>query len=395
MSRAERERQQLRDALLASGAMAPDWVQAYDAVPRALFLPEVMWPAVDGRHPAVVKGDDPQEWERWAARDVSIVTQWDDGRHAGTEPGDRPSSSSSMPGAVFAMFADLSVVDGARVLEVGTGTGWCAALLSARLGEANVVSVEVDAAVADAARKALAAAGWHPEVVTGDGLLGWPERAPYDRVLVTAGVRQVPQAWIDQMRPGGVLVMPWGTRYSGQDAIVRLVVDGDGSASGRFTGLVRFMQLRSQRPAWSAKDYLSGGGWPADTRESETAVAASSILPGDLYSPVPFVMGLLVPDCAHSYGRDKDGTPVLWLYGLADRSWAAVYFYGDTTRWASQVYQGGPRSLWDEVEAAHRWWSEQGRPGHEEFGLTVTADGRQQVWLGEPSALVPQAVTVR
>lgn len=73
MSHAEWERQQLRDALLASGTMAPDWLQAYDAVARALFLPEVMWPAVDGRHPAVVKSDDPQGWERWAARDRKSV----------------------------------------------------------------------------------------------------------------------------------------------------------------------------------------------------------------------------------------------------------------------------------------------------------------------------------
>ncbi|MBB4914502.1 methyltransferase domain-containing protein [Streptosporangium saharense] len=393
MSLAEQEWQQLRDALLTSGAIAPDWVRAYEAVPRALFLPEVMWPAVDGEHPVVVKGDDPQEWERWAARNISIVTQWDDGRHSGPEPGDQPSSSSSMPSAVFSMFADLSVFDGARVLEIGTGTGWCAALLSARLGEANVVSVEVDETVAENARKALSAAGWHPEVITGDGLLGWPERAPYDRILVTAGVRQVPRAWIEQTSPGGVLVMPWGTRYSGQDAIARLVVNADGSASGRFTGPARFMQIRSQRPTWDPGDYIPGNDWPAGTRESETETKAASILSDDLYSPVPFVVGLLVPDCAHSYGRDENETPVMWLYGLADRSWAAVYFYGDTTRWASQVYQGGPRNLWDEVEAAHRWWTERGRPGHEEFGLTVTADGRQEIWLGEPGASVPEAAS--
>ncbi|GHH73008.1 protein-L-isoaspartate O-methyltransferase [Streptosporangium violaceochromogenes] len=393
MTDGEPERQRLRDFLLKSGVMTSDWTGAYDAVPRELFLPEVMWPSVDGRHITVSKADDPQEWHHWAARDVPITTQWDDGHHTGTAPGRRPTSSSSMPSAVFDMFADLSVADGMKALEIGTGTGWCAALLSARLGERNVVSIEIDETVADQARKALHGAGRHPEVVTGDGLLGRPERAPYDRILVTAAVRDIPRAWIDQARPGAVIVLPWGTRYTSQDAIVRLVVAGDGTASGRFTGPARFMRLRPQRLKMPTHtDYIPSGDWPADTRESTTALTSSQILPNEAgisYSPVDFVIGLLVPDCVHVAGRAPDGTPGIWLYGLTDRSWAAVFFYADNTHWPSPVHQGGPRGLWDEVEAAHRWWVEHGRPGHEEFGLTVTADGHQQVWLGEPLPLVP------
>ncbi|MEV8630778.1 methyltransferase domain-containing protein [Streptosporangium sp. NPDC051023] len=370
--------------------MTPDWAWAYETVPRELFLPEVMWPFDDGRDLTVSLADDPAEWLRWANANVPITTQWDDGRHTGTAPGEQRTSSCSMPSIVFKMFRELSVFDGARVLEIGTGTGWCAALLSARLGEANVTSIELDETVADAARKALAAAGWYPEVITGDGLLGRPERAPYDRVLVTAAVRDIPRAWIEQTRPGGVLVMPWGTRYTYQEAVARLVVADDGSANGRFTGGAGFMPLRSQRTTLQVTEYITGDDWPSDTRTSETGLEASSILPeGEPYAAAPFVTGLLVPDCVYSSGRDESGTLVTWLYGLTDRSWAAVFFYAENTRWPSQVYQGGPRSLWDEVEAAYRWWSERGRPGREEFGLTVTADGRQEVWLGEPSALVP------
>ncbi|GHE29503.1 hypothetical protein GCM10017673_35170 [Streptosporangium violaceochromogenes] len=319
-----RERRKLRDLLLETGAMAPDWMAVYEAVPR-----------------------------------------------------------------------ELSVFDGARVLEIGTGTGWCAALLSARLGERNVVSVEVDAVVAEIAREALHAAGWHPEIVTGDGRVGRPERAPYDRVLVTAAVRDIPRAWIEQTRPGGVLVMPWGTRYTYQEAVARLVVADDGSASGRFTGGAGFMPLRSPRTVLEAGRYVTGDGFPPGTRESETELKASSILPEDPYAVAPFVTGLLVPNCVYSHGRDEAGTPIVWLYSLVDLSWAAVFFYADNTHWHSQVYQGGPRGLWHEVEDAYRWWVEQGRPGREEFGLTVTADGRQEVWLGEPSALVPHAVPMR
>ncbi|MFF4988247.1 methyltransferase domain-containing protein [Streptosporangium saharense] len=381
---AEPEWWKLRDHLLETGAMSPDWVRAYDAVPRALFLPDVMWPSVEGQDIAVSREDDPARWHHWAARNVAITTQWDDGRHTGVARGELPTSSSSMPGMVFSMFADLSVADGMRVLEIGTGTGWCAALLSARLGEDNVVSVEVDETVADRARKALHTAGWHPEVITGDGLLGWPHRAPYDRILVTASVREIPRAWIDQARPGAVLVMPWGTRYTPQDAIVRLVVADDGSASGRFTRPARFMQVRSERLGWPTQsDYILGDSWPADTRESATVLIAAEVLPDSDFAAVDFVIGLLVPDCVHTSGRDPYGRLTMWLFGLADRSWAAVFFDEDDPT-DSRVFQGGPRNLWAEVEAAHHWWAERGRPGHEEFGLTITADGHQQPWLGEP-----------
>lgn len=383
-------RRRLREHLLASGAMTPDWAPAYDAVPRELFLPEVMWPSVEGRRIVVSRADDPAEWLRWADADVPITTQWDDGRHDGPERGELATSSSSMPGVVFDMLRELSVFDGARVLEVGTGTGWCAALLSARLGEDNVASIEIDEAVAKTARTALAAAGWHPRLVVGDGLLGWPERAPYDRILVTAGVREVPRSWIEQTRPGGVLVMPWGPAFTDQNALVRLVVDGDGAAGGRFVGPTRFMHVRSQRGEWPRhRDYLPNGR-PADTRESTTSLTAADVLSDDSYAAVDFVLGLLMPECVYTHGRSPRGTMTVWLYGLGDLSWAAVYFNEDDPS-ASRVSQGGPRSLWDEAEAAHRWWSERGRPGHEEFGLTVTADGRQRVWLGDPSALIPQA----
>ncbi|MEU0519586.1 methyltransferase domain-containing protein [Streptosporangium sp. NPDC006007] len=383
------ERRTLRDLLLETGVMTPDWVQAYDAVPRALFLPEMMWPSVEGRDSAVSAVGDFAEWRRWADSDAPIVTQWDDGPHSGATRGTLPTSSSSMPSVVFSMFRDLSVFDGAKVLEVGTGTGWCAGLLSARLGERDVVSVEIDEAVADQARKTLAAAGWHPEVVTGDGLLGWPDRAPYDRILVTAAVREVPRAWIDQCRPGAVLVMPWGTRYTDQDAIVRLVVADDGAASGRFTVPARFMQVRSERLEWPEQsDYIPDDGWPADTRESVTALTSPAVLPDDAdFAAADFMTGLLVPDCVYTSGRDPYGRLAMWLFGLTDLSWAATFFREDGSA-DSRVYQGGPRSLWDEVEAAHRWWDERGRPGHEKFGLTVTTDGRQRVWLGDPSNVV-------
>jgi len=350
-------------------------------VPRSAFLPELVWPFdMDaGRSVAVSKAEDPDAWVRYADADVPVVTQWDDGRHTGTEPGQVPTSSASMPSVVFRMLRDLDVRPGDRVLEIGTGTGWNAALLAHRLGAANVVTVEVDGAVADAARRALDAFGLPVRVVHGDGARGFPGGAPYDRVIATCGLRSVPYAWVEQCRPGGRIVVPWGTHYGNGDAVARLVVSRDGrSASGAFAGPVEFMKLRAQRlPSVVHSAYVTGS--VADGEESATSLPEEEFT-GERFGAQRFAVGLRVPDCLCVVAEKRDGARPVWWYGLTDRSWACVMFRdGDTAR----VWQAGPRRLWDEVEAAHRWWEERGRPGHERFGLTVTPEG-QRAWLDDP-----------
>jgi protein-L-isoaspartate(D-aspartate) O-methyltransferase len=102
----------------------------------------------------------------------------------------------------------LAVKPGDRVLEIGTGLGYQAAVL-AELG-AEVFSVEVVEEFAEAAETRFAALGYAVQVRVGDGSRGWPERAPYDGILVTAAAADPPSALIDQLAPGGRVVMPLG-----------------------------------------------------------------------------------------------------------------------------------------------------------------------------------------
>ncbi|GAA2411774.1 methyltransferase domain-containing protein [Streptomyces glaucosporus] len=340
-------------ALMAAGILSPDWAPAFAAVPRPAFLPELVWPFdMDaGRSVAVSRTADPDAWTRYADADVPVVTQWDDGRHAGTEPGQVPTSSASMPSVVFRMLRDLDVRPGDRVLEIGTGTGWNAALLAHRLGTANVVTVEVDGAVADAARRALDAFGLPVRVVHGDGSRGFPDGAPYDRVIATCGLRSVPYAWVEQCRPGGRIVVPWGTHYGNGDAVARLVVSRDGrSASGNFTGPVEFMKLRAQRlPPVAHSAYVTGSA--ADADESSTSLPEEEFT-GERFGVRHFALGLRVPGCLCVAAEKRDGARPVWWYGLTDRSWACVLFRDGGT---ARVWQSGPRRLWDEVAAAHRW----------------------------------------
>ncbi|MBB4933410.1 protein-L-isoaspartate O-methyltransferase [Lipingzhangella halophila] len=377
---------ELEKCLLDAGVLTPAWAGAFQAVPRSLFLPDLVWPfdPDTGQTVTVDRRDDPDAWNRWAEADAPITIQWDDGQHEGTDPGYLYTSSASMPSIVFRMLRDLDVYPGMRVLEVGTGTGWNAALLSSRLDSENVTTVELDEQVATRARTNLIRAGYSPTLVTGDGAAGCLAGAPYDRVIVTYGTRRVSPAWIEQTRPGGIILAPWGTDYSVRDALARLVVADDGaSASGPLVRPAQFMKARDQRLSWPRhEEYVTD--WPGET--STTTLPLGVVTSGDPYGLVEFALGLLVPDCAHGVHDQGDEVNV-WFFGLTDRSWALVRYTGDEE---ADVHQSGPRRLWDEVEAAYRWWDNADRPGWGRLGLTVTADGEHRIWVDEPSRVLPR-----
>jgi protein-L-isoaspartate(D-aspartate) O-methyltransferase len=128
-----------------------------------------------------------------------------------------------------------------RVLEVGTGTGYTAAVLSQLVP--HVDSVERIPQLADAARERLARLDYDgTEIHVGDGSLGWPERAPYDAIVVWAAAPSVPSALLDQLAPGGRLVIPLG---STDQQLVQLTKEPSGAYAARWLGPVVFVPLAS------------------------------------------------------------------------------------------------------------------------------------------------------
>jgi len=150
----------------------------------------------------------------------------------------------SQPYIVALMLEALAIRPADRVLEVGTGSGYVTALLAELAAE--VFSVERHAVLADPARELLARMGYtNVRVIVGDGTLGFPECAPYDAILVSAGAAEVPPALLAQLAEGGSMIMPVGLPDSQQLQLIRME---NGQPRITLRELCRFVPLISGEP---------------------------------------------------------------------------------------------------------------------------------------------------
>lgn len=179
-------------------------LQAMGRVPRHLFVPDDMRPsAYDDRPLSIGRGQ-----------------------------------TISQPYIVAYMTEALQLAPSHIVLEIGTGSGYQAAILADIVKQ--VYTIEIVPDLAESARLALAQAGYrNVEVRTGNGYHGWPERAPFDRIIVTAAPPEIPQTLVDQLAVGGVMVVPVGT----SDQEIVIVTKSAGGVTQKRTIEVRFVPM--------------------------------------------------------------------------------------------------------------------------------------------------------
>ena len=172
--------------LVSQGAISSQSVrQAFEEVPRHLFVPRVDIATAYSNRP--------------------IFIRWDAGM---------PISSSSEPKMMAIMMEQMNLEPGSRVLEIGAGTGYNAAILAHVVGEkGSVVTMDIDQDIVDEAAGNLSKAGYgNVKVICGDGFEGFPGDQPYDRITVTVGAYDVSPHWVDQLKEGGVMVVPLCSR---------------------------------------------------------------------------------------------------------------------------------------------------------------------------------------
>src|SRR5689334_8631335 len=176
-----------------------------------------------------------------------------DQEHADLAYGDHPlpieaGQTISQPYIVALMIQAAGVRPGSRVLEVGSGSGYAAAVLG-RIA-AHVIGIERQHELVEIARERMRRLGYdNVEIVEGDGTRGWPEEAPYEAILAAASGSHVPKALVEQLAPGGCIVMPLGSPDAVQH-LVRVTKNADGSLQQSDLGAVRFVPLIGEE-GWS------------------------------------------------------------------------------------------------------------------------------------------------
>jgi protein-L-isoaspartate(D-aspartate) O-methyltransferase len=355
----------MTETLVGTGELTdPAWRRVFLDTPRHVFVPD-------------------HSLADAYSQDV-LVTQW---RPADERGNQRPTSSASAPGVVAVMLERLDVQDHHRVLEIGTGTGYNAALLCHRLSAANVYSIDIDLALVDQARLALKNLGYQPTLVAADGYTGLADGAPYDRILATCAITHIPPEWIRQLAEGGRIVAP----ITGKSTNPLIVLDktAPDEVTGHFDHHnMGFMPLRH--------DLQSPFG-PGETAGSTVSKMAhygtTTTDPRRVHEASPSLAlfcQLHVPGLQLGYNTDSphstDRTRASRIIAHTADALANVSFHPEDGRWP--VIQRGPCRIWDTIETAMALWDHLHHPDVSRLGVTALDDiNRQYVWLDDPDGL--------
>jgi protein-L-isoaspartate(D-aspartate) O-methyltransferase len=379
MIAADQANQRMVDRLITEGALwSPALIDAFRQTPRHRFLHHVFvfQQRHEGWHEINTCEPGPQEIDLLYS-DKALITRLG---QVGGGP-QVPISSSSQPSLMAEMLEDLRPASGQRVLEVGAGTGYNAALVAHVVGAGNVPgnvhSVDVDRGVL--AEAAAHLAGFPQRGVQlhhGDGRSGWAEAAPFDRLMVTAATPDLEPAWLEQMTDGGVLVAPL-VIAPGLAFVVRGEVRGAVFHGGLTRGAY-FMPLRAEDEAPRDESGIGSVAGPWKTRPAPWAGWFDRQRPRLTWGS--FLQALVF------YG---------WLSGLdvLNRGSGSYGVQRDNAQcwFSSDDWQVNDGAASDFADALWHSWLQAGGPWPTEFRLTASAEHNWQMnWPGSYLRMGPR-----
>ncbi|MEQ0560738.1 methyltransferase domain-containing protein [Amycolatopsis sp. NEAU-NG30] len=374
----------LADDLARTGDVTdPAWLDAIRGTPRHELVPVFFQQLRPGRWTSTHVGDQ-------GGRPASLAAAYSDAELAILlDRSVRPAavlSTAIRPRHAARTLQALDVHPGHRVLHVGTGSGYLTALLCRRLGDQDVMSLDIEPALVDLAAARLAAIGHTPTVQAGHAWDGLPEHGPVDRIVATCALPSIPPSWLSQLGTHGIVVAELRLG-PGAATLVRLARQAPDRIEGRFHPAgTAFAPLRpcpgrssQHTAAWIDHDTSS-----PRSRWSTIAPDTPWLHDPEVSRVTWFLAALDLGMYEVRHQRRPQGFPPghpAIVLDTPDGSWARI----DTVARDGEhhVIEGGPRRLWAVVERAHRWWRDLGRPGWARFGLTVTPT-EHTIWLDQP-----------
>jgi protein-L-isoaspartate O-methyltransferase len=347
--------------LRETGALTdPRWIAAFRAVPRHVFTPQLLDPDQHGTDRDTT--DARQAWLSRVYQDESLITA------ITHEPGlrtDVPTSSSTRPGLMARMLELLQLRDGMRVLEIGTGTGYNAGLLTHRLGASHVTSIDIDPALINHAQRRLHSLNLAPQLRAGDGITGVADRAPFDRIIATCAVPDIPLAWITQLTPGGaMLVNLRGEIASGTLCLLTKDTTGDNEVIGPFLGIPGHFMWARHDPARALPYDIRPTSERDQTRTTTNPETVADIA-HDITNPdFRFLIQLHIRGIRTLTTTPRPPHTTIHAE-TTDGSWATAH----TT--TGHIAQGGTRRLWDTISATHTLWRDLDQPPPTRFGVVA------------------------
>ncbi len=363
-------------------SLEPRVREAFLQVPRHAFLQRYYEGKIMKVAPSL---SNEAEWHAWLSgiyRDQALTTQID--------TRGLPTSSSSQPSVMTALLEELSTQPGHTILEIGTGTGYNAALLATLVSDPHLVTtVDIDSTIVDVACLAIEhVVGPGVSIHAWNGIDGYAAQAPYDRIIATGSFLPIPHAWIPQLKSEGKLIMDLRGYLGG--GLMTITKQSDGTAIGHFLPALRhvsFMSLRSSYKALAS---------PMLLKEYQQFPLQEQVHLSPCNDAYMYALHFSTYEQFHNEDQFEVNAWLQWGFPGLGLKWKQLSegFIALLTDYFTQtvvtielkeqeieVSVRGARPLWSEIVSAYQGWLSAKKPGLGDYTVLVDQQGKQTLHI--------------